>query len=650
MEYRLDEKGVLNKQESAPKRFTYLLGKGAKIRTAVERFSRLNKNATLGHLKTAFAVEQLNKEFYEKLFKWYENAKLRVTFPNDEKVDPETHTATSLIRLLTRLLFVWFLKEKNLVNRDFFEPGKIRQMIDCNKKSSYYKAILQNLFFATLNREIPDRSFRTTQKGRPTGNNYLVPNVYRYQNIFRERDKRAIVRQFDKTPFLNGGLFECLDREANEGEQQAYKKDKTIRNEQMAIRIDGFSDRNDNVLQVPNDLFFEKNEKQPGLITLLHQYQFTVEESTPLDSDVALDPELLGLVFENLLASYNPETRETARKQTGSYYTPREIVSYMVDESLKAYLAQTVEPSDGDMECYRDRLNDLFDTLSRTGDLKSENGQPLLYDEEIIKMVKAVEQIKILDPAVGSGAFPMGCLQRLVQILGLIDPKNELWKQRQVDIVSKMDDSESRASAIQEIDEIFSKENRFNDFGRKLYLIQKCIYGVDIQPIACQIAKLRFFISLTIEQEPNPDAPNLGIKPLPNLETRFVSANTLLGLEGQRILTSEYARDLERQLHANRELYFHATTRQKKLACRNKEKELRGELATELGNFGSPTADVEKSHTGIPTTRTPRPTGFTLGICSESGQALTWSLATRRTSSCRKTAANWANCTKMPDI
>ena len=112
--------------------------------------------------------------------------------------------------------------------------------------------------------------------------------------------------------------------------------------------------------------------------------------------------------------------------------------------------------------------------------------------------------------------------------------------------------------------------------------------------MACQIAKLRFFISLAIEQEPDKTADNYGIKPLPNLETRFIAADTLLGLKGQRILSSDHARHLERQLRANRERHFHATTRQKKLACRTEDKTLRRKLATELGNLGFPVDAARK--------------------------------------------------------
>ncbi len=590
MEYRLNEQGSINKRESAPKRYTYLLGRGAKIRTAVERFSRLQKTATLDDLKTAFAVEQLNKEFYEKLFKWYEQAKSHVVFPNDEREEEDTHVSTSLIRLLTRLLFVWFLKEKGLINQDFFAPEKVRHMIDWDKESGYYKAILQNLFFATLNREMTDRTFRTTTNGKPNSNNYLVTNIYRYQHLFVQRDTRAIVRLFERTPFLNGGLFECLDREANEEEQLAYEKDGTLRKERRAIRVDGFSDRDDNVLHVPNDLFFNEDETRLGLMTLLNRYQFTVEESTPLDADVALDPELLGLVFENLLASYNPETQQTARKASGSYYTPREIVDYMVDESLKAYLAQATDVADT-------KISRVFMPLQASQE-PTTGVESELTENETAALIQAIDTIKIIDPAVGSGAFPMGILQRLVQILGIVDPENKRWKSRQTDIIDKLPDVESREQARKDVETIFSETNRFNDFGRKLYLIEKCIYGVDVQPIACQIAKLRFFISLTIEQEPTDDAhDNYGVKPLPNLETKFVAADTLLGLDkpAQRTLGhTDAVNRLLRKLNANRERHFRATTRQTKEKYRKEDKDLRDRLATELKQAGFPVTDADK--------------------------------------------------------
>jgi hypothetical protein len=149
--------------------------------------------------------------------------------------------------------------------------------------------------------------------------------------------------------------------------------------------------------------------------------------------------------------------------------------------------------------------------------------------KECDALIAAIDACNILDPACGSGAYPMGILHKLVFILGKLDPNNQKWRQRQIDKAKKIEDAEARDSAIRAIDNDFA--NNALDYGRKLYLIENCIYGSDIQPIAIQIAKLRFFISLICDQKTNTDkSRNLGIRPLPNLETRFVAANSLLGL------------------------------------------------------------------------------------------------------------------------
>ncbi len=595
IEYRFTNDGI-QQEQTASKRFTYLLGENTQTRTAQDRFSALNKQSTLQDLKTAFAVEALSKEFYDKLYKWYDRAQSQVRFPNDEQAD--NHSQTSLIRLLTRLLFIWFIKQKQLINPDLFDKDKLQTLIDYEQPSSFYKAILQNLFFATLNRPVTERSFRTTTNGAANSTNYLVTNIYRYQDYFIDSDKDKIIALFARTPFLNGGLFECLDREASDEEKQAYDNDKTIRPIGSAIRIDGFSDRADNELVFHNHLFFKdtifndnkQDDKQDlGLIDLFNQYQFTVEESTPLDVEVALDPELLGKVFENLLASYNPETGQQARKATGSFYTPREIVNYMVDESLKQYLTQAVPPDDGDDTFYQERLNDLFTASDSTGELAN-NGTSLIYDEEIPKLITAISQIKVLDPAVGSGAYPMGILQRLVALLSVLDPDNERWKQEQLDIVANLTDTISQEQACKDIEAVFSPENANNNYGRKLYLIENCIYGVDIQPIAIQICKLRFFISLTIEQSSNRDkADNYGIKALPNLETRFIVANSLLPLgemPKQNDLFEVSIERLQQQLAQVRHQYFSAKTLKTKRTYRAKDKDLREQMLAELTKSG----------------------------------------------------------------
>jgi len=285
-------------------------------------------------------------------------------------------------------------------------------------------------------------------------------------------------------------------------------------------------------------------------------------------------------VFENLLAAHIPETRTTARKRTGSYYTPRPVVDYMVDEALARSLAEV---------CRRNGSNHVSETLLRQLLDHGHEQDPASLPDDVRKAgVEAVATIKILDPAVGSGAFPMSILHKLTLVLRRLDPDNQLWEQfqrqlavRRAEEALQADEQAERDQQLLAISDTFGKY-RESDFGRKLYLIQNSIYGVDIQPIACQIAKLRFFIALAIEQEPDRDAENRGIKPLPNLETRFVAANTLLALCGQQQLSPTRVAELEAQLRSIRERYFHASTRALKQECIAQDGALRRELAEAL--------------------------------------------------------------------
>jgi hypothetical protein len=399
-------------------------------------------------------VNLLNKKFYIELSNWYFWAIKHVTFPSEptsqsvfaatKSVDikkleavKQEFKAKNVIRLLTRLLFVWFIKEKELIPEALFDLETLQRNIlkkispfneeatlykEVNRESIYYKAILQNLFFATLNCPVKkdsvdsrERGFRGDESyGKHRGVDYLM----RYKKYFKDPD--AFLKMVNKVvPFLNGGLFECLD-----------DKDRNI-------YIDGFSDNMSkaagvsNTLVVPDYLFFGREEKTDlsadygikdkcakeaavkGLINILKSYKFTIAENTPIEEDVALDPELLGKVFENLLASYNPETKTTARKQTGSFYTPREIVNYMVDESLIAHLKNAV--SNWDME-EKELDAKLHQLLSYDPDNPFENNTSLSA-----KIINSLDNCKILDPACGSGAFPMGILQKMVHILQKID-------------------------------------------------------------------------------------------------------------------------------------------------------------------------------------------------------------------------------------
>lgn len=503
---------------------------------------------------SALDVEELNKRFYRELYDWFERAVEQSSLPENIQSHQE-----HILRLITRLLFVWFVKQKGLVNDHLFNEHIIKDILadyDTNG-DSYYRVVLQNLFFATLNREIGGRGFGNTNTS------------YHYKHEIK--DSETLLEMFNQTPFINGGLFDCLDEKDNP----------------IDYFVDNVSKRSG--YSIPNQLFFEDSRESPGLITILSKYHFTVEESTPLEQEVALDPELLGRVFENLLAAYNPETSDTVRKQTGSYYTPREVVDYIIDKTLAASLAGKIYDSTESIEVMKKKIQNLLNYSTIPDNLE-------LTDKERDSIVRAISEIKILDPAVGSGVFPMSVLHKLTLVLNHIDPENEIWRGLQIGMVKERTgrifenvDTGQREEQLHQTNTIFTRYS--GDFGRKLYLIQNNIYGVDIQPIATQITKLRFFISLVIEQDTNNNPEdNYGVQPLPNLETRFVAANTLIPLKksAQQTLgqTDENVQRLELDLARNREQYFLASSPETKTRCRKNDKKLRKQLAEAVNKAG----------------------------------------------------------------
>lgn len=588
----IDDRGKLTHAFSNPRRSSYRLGEGIATYTPNKYLNEKGRVVNEDDLRSRFSVEVLTKEFYSELSDWYAWAIKIIRFPNDltTTADDQKYNHEGAIRLITRLIFVWFLKQRGLIPWQFFDEDFIRENLlenfNPNSKvdlfyksidSKYYKAILQNLFFAMLNcpitlegsRELTERRFKDGRNG------YDDNKRMRYRFLFK--DPELFLRLANETvPFLNGGLFDCLD------------------DKQHDIYYDGFSERKASMEQlcVPDYLFFgeevgknidlsefygDKNKKKVsarGIIDILKRYNFTVEENMPFDKDVSLDPELLGKVFENLLAAYNPETQSTARKQTGSFYTPREIVQYMVDESLVAHLKRTV--GEGLESEYRKLLSYADDEIN-------------LSDEQRKQIMQSLYRCKILDPACGSGAFPVGILQQMVHILTQIDPDNSRWKDMLMEqAISDTSEAyrtaspEERAEMVADIERSFDENVNRPDYARKLYLIENCIFGVDILAIAIQISKLRFFISLVVDQKINNDpADNFGIRPLPNLEAKFVAANTLIGLKRVEadLFDSEEVKRKEAQMKIAKHRIFSARTSRTKQKYRNQVTSLRQEIA-----------------------------------------------------------------------
>ncbi len=520
-----------------------------------------NFDTLLSTLLDLLNIDKLNEKFYKELYEWFKKIVKESSFPS-KILTMEEHA----IRLVTRLLFIWFIKEKGLVPKELFSEECISDLIlnydhDCG--DSYYRIVLQNLFFATLNTEINRREFQSNkQKDSPDP----ISNYYQYEAEIK--DKTKLKFYFDKIPFINGGLFDCLDYFKSGSNEIQF--------------IDSFPGNSSNKVTIPNRLFFGED----GLFPLLNSYKFTVEEKTPIEQEVALDPELLGKVFENLLATQIPETRETAQQQNGSFYTPNEIVDYMVGETLIEAIGLRVVPNDSDISFFKDRLRYLLDFEHEFDD-----AEELFVEEEKENIVKSIAGLKILDPAVGSGAFPMGVLHKLLLVLKRLDPSNLMWKNFHLNLASEKaklaletKNQLSRDTQLSQIGDIFQSYS--DDFGRKLFLIQNSIFGVDIEPIACQISKLRFFISLAIDQKFDQSKENFGIKPLPNLETCFVAADSLV--QQQKVQKDDLfgVSKAIRELTENRENYFHASSTPEKIKFKNLDKELRNKLSEKLTHSG----------------------------------------------------------------
>ncbi len=586
---------------SNPRRYSYYLGNGVAYYTPNKYLNEPGRIVSVEDLRNRFSVDVLTKAFYNELSDWYAWAIKEIQFPNDidDPHDNEKYNHEAAIRLITRLIFVWFLKQRKLIPWQFFDehyiaqnlldgftPHEVVNLFGKSKESRYYKAILQNLFFAMLNSpmtaegstELTERHFRKlNENGSASRTDFDNNKLMRYEKFFK--NPNHFVELANSTvPFLNGGLFDCLDDKEN------------------GIYLDAFTDRDkiNAQLIIPDYLFFgedvgkdidlsefygDKNKRKVsarGIIDILKRYNFTVEENTPFDQDVSLDPELLGKVFENLLASYNPETQTTARKQTGSFYTPRDIVQYMVNEALVSHLKRVVgvelEPQ------YRQLLDYSDEPLNLT-------------KEQRKSILEAVFKCKVLDPACGSGAFPVGMLQQMVHILQRIDPDNEMWRGMILEAsLNSMQESmtlseEERREIQDDVNRNFDESCNNPDYARKLYLIENCIYGVDIQPIAIQISKLRFFISLVIDQKTNNNASeNFGIRPLPNLEAKFVAANSLIRLQKRdgNLFDIEDIKADEKLLRIAKHRIFGAKTLRTKRKWKARVAELRQKIADAL--------------------------------------------------------------------
>ena len=467
IDLKWEEGRRVKKEYSNPRRYSFFLGPETKTHTPETYLIKKGRIKDFEDLKNRFSIEVVNKDFYTQIAilftklaggkrtigrtKYDEKGSLQLPSTFDDTIKKEFS-----VRLIGRLIFCWFLKKKS---SDKGSPLLSEELLSSNsvtQSSNFYHNVLEPLFFETLNTPI------------------------------KQRKKEYQIPLWSQIPFLNGGLFTPEYHDYYQVDQLGISK-------------------YINILKVPNNWLKE-------LFDIFEIYNFTIDENTPVDIELSIEPEMLGRIFENLLAEINPETGNSARKSTGSYYTPRTIVEYMVDESLKQYL------------------------LSKTNLDENKISSLLAYEEEEVSLsepekdvvLNALDVIKIIDPACGSGAFPMGILQKMLLILQKIDPESEKWLLKKL---SKIDNNIVKK-------EITTKLQNANwNYVHKLGIIQSSIYGVDIQPIAVDISKLRFFLSLIVDEKIDDLKNNRGIEPLPNLEFKFVCGNSLIGLPGKNSQT-----------------------------------------------------------------------------------------------------------------
>jgi len=504
------ENGKVSLTYSNPRRLSFFLGPNAKINTPTKFLISKGKIIDFEDLKNRFSIEVVNKEFYKEISQAF--TKLVSGILKLPSSEDKNHTKLEFaVRLIGRIIFCWFLREKKSDAGLPLMPKDLISIEAVHGSKDYYHSFLEPIFFEVLNKPM------------------------------KSRREEFVKKPFSSVPYLNGGLF-------SPQENDFYK------------RMNGdFQSKFQNTLVIPDSWL-------NSLFEILETYNFTIDENTSYDEELSIDPEMLGRIFENLLAEINPETGESARKATGSYYTPRTIVGYMIDESLLLYLKQKTNVSE-------DKLRAII-----SYDL-SDDSQHSITQEEKKKIIDALEALKLLDPACGSGAFPIGALQKIVFILQQIDPDGQLWFKKQLIRTSP----ELRRVIEREF------EHQNFDYIRKLGIIRENIYGVDIQSIATEISRLRCFLTLVVDEHIQDDTENRGIEPLPNLDFKFVTANSLIGLPkndnpGQMVMFDDEKKIQE--LKIVRDQYFTASgieREQLKAEFSKLQKDLIYELVQEHG-------------------------------------------------------------------
>ncbi len=543
-EIKIENGRLKTKENMTPaKRYSYLVGEDEPCHTAISRFHRFindepnTEQPTLDDLEEAFSVEKVTEEFFQLYCEKFQQLRESLESNSDFVIEAAQHNFTSAQfakKLMGQIVFLYFLQKKGWLgvsawpqvlnekdyNNAFYARGtksrelipKVYKKVHTEKGEVYYKLSGKSL------KEITDddeRILATCVKGNPWGtgskvfmrklfeysqlknasffDDFLEPLFYNALNVNRG-EQGYDPKLHCRVPFLSGGLFEP---------------------------IDGY-DWEHNNFNIPNEIFSNKKDKNDreadGILDIFDRYNFTMSEDEPLEREVAIDPEMLGKVFENLL-----EVKD--RKSKGAFYTPREIVHYMCQETLIAYLVKETGLLEQDLRDFI-LLGDFMKDEDTAKDKRHGNHE-MLISERIFKIDKsgkvvvnrlkdidqALASIRIADPAVGSGAFPLGMLNEIVR--------------------ARQNISAYMAITMNTYEKRMMYNNDRSPYSLKWQTIKNCIFAADIEPSAVDIAQLRLWLSLVIDDEINPNAksPLEGHRnpiPLPNLECNILCGNSLV--------------------------------------------------------------------------------------------------------------------------
>lgn len=457
MDYKFNEQGKVKEEFTPARRYSFLVGQNEKSHTAQSCLLPLlindEVNPTLGKLEEVFSVERVTKEFFEKYRDLYSRLKgeLDGVAKNDNLVKEDFRgknitTSDFCKKLLGQIVFLYFLQKKGWFG------------VPRNKK------------WGEGDRQFLRRLFKEAQKEKGNYfNDFLEPLFYEALRYDRRASDDYFSRFDCKIPFLNGGLFDPIN-------------DYDWINTEILLHNSLFSNSNRT----------KEGDIGDGILDIFDRYNFTVKEDEPLEKEVAIDPEMLGKVFENLL-------EDKDRKSKGTYYTPREIVHYMCQESLANYLTSELEGkvSKEDVEMLIKHGEMVVEHDSHVVSKGHETDRySFRLPQNVRQNAKIIDEkltsIRVCDPAVGSGAFPVGMMNEIVRTRNALTPH-------------------------------ISENNERTSYNFKREAIQNCLYGVDIDPSAVEIAKLRLWLSLVVDEE-----ERRNIRPLPNLDYKIVRGNSLL--------------------------------------------------------------------------------------------------------------------------